>query len=61
MGIGDWFKRFKKNAAAFEQYREGTEEGDGAAQSQAAQAAHEGARPPEERASAPDENRGETA
>ena len=23
MGIGDWFKRFKRNAAALEEYREG--------------------------------------
>jgi hypothetical protein len=61
MGIGNWFKRFKKNTAAFEQYREGTEEEDGADQSQAARAAHEGVRSPGEGASAPDENSTGTA
>jgi Sec-independent protein translocase protein TatA len=61
MGIGDWFKRFKKNAAGFEEYREGTEQEDGADQSQAARAAHEGVRPSEEGASASDENSAGTA
>jgi hypothetical protein len=37
MGIGDWFKRFKRNAAEYEQYREGA----GDTESQSARAAHE--------------------
>ena len=61
MGIGDWFKRFKKNTAAFEQYREGADQEDGGAQSQAARAAHEGARPPGDGASTQDENSGGAA
>ena len=36
MGIGDWFKRFRPNAEAFEQYREGAGQHTGVAQSQAA-------------------------
>jgi hypothetical protein len=39
MGIGDWFKRFKRNAAEYEEYREGTAGGD--TESQAARAAQE--------------------
>jgi hypothetical protein len=43
MGISDLFKRFKSNAAAFEQSQErrGYQEG-GVEESQAARAAHEG-------------------
>jgi hypothetical protein len=47
MGIGDWFNRFKRNAAEYEQYREGA----GDTESQSARAAHE--RQPSAGASAP--------
>ena len=53
MPISDWFKRFKSNAGALEEYREG--EGD--TQSQAARAAHEGVREPQQSATAKDEPR----
>ena len=50
MGIGDWFKRFRSNAEAFEQYREGAGQDEGVAQSQAARAAHEHTPAPSESA-----------
>jgi hypothetical protein len=56
MGIGDWFKRFKRNAGALEEYREGVAQPQEAGESQAARAAHEGVHPPQGSASA-DENR----
>jgi hypothetical protein len=56
MGIGDWFKRFKRNAGALEEYREGVAQPQEDGESQAARAAHEGVHPPQESASA-DENR----
>ena len=56
MGIGDWFKRFKRNASAVEEYREGMVQPQEAGESQAARAAHEGIRAPQGSASA-DENR----
>jgi hypothetical protein len=55
MGIGDWFKRFKRNAGALEEYREGVAQPQEAGESQAARAAHEGVHPPQ--GSAADENR----
>jgi len=36
MGIGDWFKRFKRNAGALEEYREGVVQPQEAGESQAA-------------------------
>jgi hypothetical protein len=56
MGIGDWFKRFKRNAAGFEEYREGAG-GEPSGESQAERAAHEGAQAPSASAS-PDQDRG---
>jgi hypothetical protein len=53
MAIADWFKRFKRNASALEEYREG----DGDTQSQAERAAHEGVRAPQQSAAAPDKPR----
>ena len=50
MGIGDWFKRFKRNAAGFEDYREGVA-GEPSGDSQAERAAHEGAHAPSASAS----------
>ena len=47
MGIADWFKRFKRNAGEYEEYREGMVQPQGAGESQAERAAHEGARPQE--------------
>ena len=42
MGISDWFKRFRKNAAEFEEYREGVIAPDGpTSPSQADRAAQE--------------------
>jgi hypothetical protein len=42
MGIGDWFKRFKQNAAGFEETREGMIQPDeGAGPSQAERAARD--------------------
>ena len=58
MGISDWFKRFKRNAAAFEEYREGVEEAD---EAQADRAAHEGMRAPLQSATAKDKPRREDA
>jgi len=55
MGIGDWFKRFKRNAAAMEEYREGVAPPQGTGESQADRAAHEGAHA--ERESSTDDNR----
>jgi Sec-independent protein translocase protein TatA len=56
MGIGDWFKRFKRNAAEYEEYAEevGPQE---AGESQAERAAHEGPNAPQRSPSA-DESRG---
>jgi hypothetical protein len=45
MGISDWFKRFKRNAAAVEEYREGGAQQQGG-ESQAARAQHERAQAP---------------
>jgi hypothetical protein len=59
MGISDWFKRFRSNASALEQYREGADQ-DEADQSQATRAAHERAPVPSEGASAQDESDGGT-
>jgi hypothetical protein len=42
MGISDLFKRFKTNAASFEQSAEKRYDQGGAEESQAARAAHEG-------------------
>jgi hypothetical protein len=56
MGIGDWFKRFKRNAAELEEYREGVAQPQEAGDSQAARAAHEGA-PPEQGGAPTHENR----
>jgi hypothetical protein len=58
MGIGDLFKRFKRNAAEYEAYREEMVQPQEAGESQAERAAHEGAHAPHETASA-DENRSE--
>jgi hypothetical protein len=56
MGIADWFKRFKRNAGEYEEYREGMVQPPEAGESQAERAAHEGAHAP--RGSAPgDANR----
>jgi hypothetical protein len=57
MGIGDWFKRFRQNAAEYEEYREGMVQPQDAVESQAERAAHEGAPPPPGGASA-ETNRG---
>jgi hypothetical protein len=46
MGIGDWFKRFKSNAAAMEDYREGVAQPQDAGESQAQRAEHEAVHPP---------------
>ena len=56
MGIGDWFKRFKRNAAGYEEYREGMVQPEEGGESQAERSAHEGAHAPNGSASA-DENR----
>ena len=58
MGIGDWLKRFRSNAAALEQYREGVAQGGSAPESQAERAAHEHSPIPSENASADDETNG---
>jgi hypothetical protein len=52
MGIGDWFKRFKQNTAAFEEYREGVAQEPGRDESQAARAGAEHSRVSSESASA---------
>jgi len=57
MGIGDLFKRFKRNAAEYEEYREGMVQPQEAGESQAERAAHEGGHAPQGSASA-DEDRG---
>ena len=46
MGISDWFKRFKRNAAAMEDYREGVAQPQDSGQSQASRAKHEGPQAP---------------
>jgi hypothetical protein len=56
MGIGDWFKRFKGNAASLEEYREGVAQPQETSESQAERAAHEGAHAQQGSAST-DENR----
>lgn len=56
MGIGDWFKRFKGNAAALEEYREGVAQPQDTGESQAERAAHEGA-PAQQKSASTDENR----
>jgi len=56
MGISDLFKRFKRNAAEYEEYREGMVQPQEVGESQAERAAHEGAQAPRTSASA-DENR----
>jgi len=58
MGIGDWFKRFKRNAAYYEEYREGMAQPQERGESQAERAAHEGAHASHAGASA-DGNRNE--
>lgn len=40
MGISDWFKKFKRNASTFEEYREGVAQPQGS-ESQASRAEHE--------------------
>ena len=57
MGIGDWFKRFKRNAAALEEYREGVAQEPSRNASQAARAEGEHSPVSSERASASDEDR----
>jgi len=46
MGISDWFKRFKRNAAGLEEYREGVAQPQSGGGSQAERAAHEGVHAP---------------
>jgi len=58
MGIGEWFKRFKRNAAEYEEYREGMVPPQERGESQAERAAHEGAHASHASASA-HENRNE--
>jgi len=57
MGIGDWFKRFKRNATEYEEYREGMVQPQEAGESQAERAANEGSNAPQRSPSA-DESRG---
>ena len=45
MGISDWFKKFKRNAAALEEYREGVAQPQGG-EPQASRAQHEGTQAP---------------
>jgi len=59
MGIGDWFKKFKRNAAGFEEYREGVA-GEPSGESQAERAAHEGAHAPSASPSHADQDSGGT-
>lgn len=58
MGIGDLFKRFKRNAAAFEEYREGMAQPQEADESQAERAHREGEHTPQASTS-PDQTRSE--
>ena len=58
MGIGDLFKRFKRNAAEFEEYREGMAQPQGAGESQAERAHREGEHTPQSSTS-PDRARSE--
>jgi hypothetical protein len=55
MGIRNLFERFKRNAAEYEEYREGMVQPEEVGESQAERAAHEGAHAPHASASA-DEN-----
>ena len=52
MGIGDWFNRFKRNAAGYEEYREGVAQEPGQEESQAARAEADHLRASRESASA---------
>jgi hypothetical protein len=45
MGISDWFKKFKRNAAALEEYREGVAQPEGG-ESEASRAPHPPAQAP---------------
>jgi hypothetical protein len=56
MGIGDWFNRFKRNAAGYEEYREGVAPEPRQEESQAARAEADHLRASRESAS-PSENR----
>jgi hypothetical protein len=56
MGIGDLFKRFKRNAAALEEYREGMAQPQKAGESQAERAHREGEHTPQ-RSASPDQTR----
>jgi hypothetical protein len=56
MGISDWFKRFKRNAGALEEYREGVA-GPQGAESQAERASRDRAQAPPKNASDREESR----
>jgi hypothetical protein len=59
MGISDLFKRFKRNAAEYEEYREGMVQPQEVAESQAERAAHEGAHAPHGGAAADEDRSGD--